>query len=250
MEEKPVFQFGKEGYQDAWTKWDDMKTYGAASRHVRRLVFKLIRGLQFETILDVGCGVGTLLSEVKREFPHVHLAGTEYADVGLEIARQRLPDAQFQNLDLSKEHIPGRYDLVVCVDVLEHIPDDLAAMRNLRAMTSKYLVVVVPIGPLFEVERVRVGHVHGYARKEFESRLRSSGFHVIRVMQWGFPVYNLYRRILHKLPESATTGKYGLWKKLNSLLLYFLLFLNLPFWGERYFALCTPVDNHPMPTGN
>jgi trans-aconitate methyltransferase len=238
--EPEMTDFSQNDYQQGWAQWDDMKTYGPASRHVRRLIFKLIRKHSFASVLDVGCGVGTLLAEIKKEYPHIQLAGTEYADSGLEITRQRLPDARLHILDLSQDHIFEQFDLVTCIDVLEHIPDDLAAMRNLHAMARNYLLVVVPLGPLFEVERVRVGHVHGYTRKEFETKLQQSGFQIIRAIQWGFPIYNLYRRLLHKLPETATTGKYGPGKQLGSLLLYNLLFISLPFWGERYFALCKP----------
>lgn len=232
--------FSQSDYQQRWPQWDDMKSYGAASRHVRRLIFKLIHGLSFASVLDVGCGVGTLLTEIKDQYPQVQLSGTEYTDSGLEIAHKRLPNARLHFLDLSQECLSEQFDLVTCVDVLEHIPDDLAAMNNLRAMTGEYLLIVVPLGPLFEVERVRVGHVHGYSRKEFDAKLRKSNFEVVLAFQWGFPVYNLYRRILHELPEAATTGKFGAGKRLSSFLFYYLLFINLPFWGERYFVLCKP----------
>lgn len=238
--------FSQNDYENKWSLWDDMRTYGAASRHVRRLIFNLIRGIKFTSVLDVSCGVGTLLIEIREKFGSVQLAGTEYADSGLDVTRQRLPEASLHTLDLSQQHLPKQFDLVICADVLEHIPDDLAAMQHLHAMTGNFLLIVVPLGPLFEAERVRVGHVHGYSRKEFDAKLRKSGFDIVKAIQWGFPFYNLYRRLLHKLPEAATTGQYGIAKKLSSLLLYYLLFINLPFGGERYFVLCKPrSDSKP-----
>ena len=52
-------------YDVGWdTKWDDMKRYGPMSRHVRRIIKKLIRPLQFQSVMDVGCGQGSLLSPV------------------------------------------------------------------------------------------------------------------------------------------------------------------------------------------
>lgn len=228
-------------YETAWGIWDDMKEYGPASKHVRRLIFTLLSRISFASVLDVGCGVGNLLSEIHIKYPGVILNGTEYAQSGLEVAKKRISDGKFQLLDLSKESLPNQFDLVTCIDVLEHIPEDISALTNLRAMTRKYLLVVVPLGPLFEAERTRVGHVHGYSRRGFEEKLNQSHFKVIKSIQWGFPFYNIYRRILHHLPESTVNGSYSLGKRVVSKLVYFFLFINLPIWGERYFALCEPI---------
>ena len=227
-------------YDEAWCQWDDMKEYGPVSRHVRRLVLKLLKYIEFASVLDVGCGVGILLNAIHDRYPSARLGGTEYSEKALARTHARLSLIETHKLNLSTEALQETYDLVTCVDVLEHIEDDSTAMMNLRAMTKNYLLVVIPLGPLFEVERLRVGHLHGYSRKEVDRKLRRAGFEIVRTIQWGFPLYNLYRRLLHRLPEAATTGKYGAGKRLSSLLLYCLLFINLPFGGERYFALCKP----------
>lgn len=225
-------------YDEAWCQWDDMKEYGPVSRHVRRLVLELLKDIEFASVLDVGCGVGTLLNAIHARYPSARLGGTEYSEVAIARTQARFSSIETHKLNLSIEALPETYDLVTCVDVLEHIEDDSTAMENLRAMTKDHLVVVVPLGPLFEVERVRVGHVHGYSRKEVDRKLRQSGFEIVRTIQWGFPLYNLYRRLLHKLPESTVTGKYDFRKQFIAFVTYWLLFFNLPFWGERYFVLC------------
>jgi len=51
-----------QSYDLAWQdRWDDMKRYGPYSRHVRRFIHKFIREIEFETVLDAGCGQGELL---------------------------------------------------------------------------------------------------------------------------------------------------------------------------------------------
>jgi hypothetical protein len=102
--------------------------------------------------------------------------------------------------------------------------------------------VVVPIGPLFEVERGRVGHVHGYSQAEVDAKLIRAGFRILKSMAWGFPFYNLYRRVLHLLPKQYPVGQFSSGKIIISWVLYYALFLNLPFWGERYFVLAE-VEN-------
>jgi hypothetical protein len=60
----------------------------------------------------------------------------------------------------------------------------------------------------------------------------------MKSMAWGFPIYTLYRRLVMNMPEESVSGKFGLKKKIISQVVYWLLFLNLPFGGERYYVLC------------
>ncbi len=233
--------FTPEFYDSAWNSgWDDMKVYGPSARHTRRFIFRLLEGLSFTTVLDAGCGTGVLLSQIQQKYPHTQLTGSEYSPNGLEYARQRLPNAQFHVLDLSRETLGGKFDLITCIDVLEHIPDDEAALKNMLAMTAGHLVLSVPLGPLFQVEVERMGHVHGYGRRELEGKLQGAGFEIVRAVQWGFPFYNLHRRLVNRLPAQASGGAVNPRKKLIANLLYALFYLNIAPGGERYYVLCRP----------
>jgi hypothetical protein len=58
-------EMSTEEYNKGWdTEWDQMKVYGPYARHLRRIIFKMIQSLQFETALDVGGGQGSLLAEL------------------------------------------------------------------------------------------------------------------------------------------------------------------------------------------
>ena len=159
-----------------------------------------------------------------KKYPHIQMMGTEYSLHGLDVAKERLPNANFQVIDLAKEKLNLQFDLVTCIDVLEHIEDDRAALINLHSMTAKYLVLSVPLGPLFKEEVDRMGHVHGYSREEVDNKLRDAGFEIIEAIQWGFPFYNIHRRIANRLHGQATTGQYSFNKKLASYLLYLFFY--------------------------
>jgi SAM-dependent methyltransferase len=234
--------FNPDFYDEAWHRWDDMKVYGSTARHTRRFIFSLMKGLSFNSVLDAGCGTGVLLQQILAEYPKVHLTGSEFSPQGLEFAQKRLPNADFHVLDLSRETLERKFDLVTCIDVLEHIPDDRAALKNLLAMTAGYLILSLPLGPLykFKAEVDRMGHVHGYSRAELEGKIREAGFEIIKVIQWGFPFYNIHRRIANSMPAETSSGAFSARKKLVSDLLYALFYLNLPFGGERYYVLCRP----------
>lgn len=228
-------------YDKAWHTWDDMKVYGATARHTRRFIFSLMDGLSFESVLDAGCGTGVLLKQISDQYPRAKLTGSEYSPEGLEFAKKRLPGSDFHVLDLSKERLYRTFDLIACIDVLEHIPDDRAALKNLHAMAGGYLILSVPLGRLFKVEAERMGHVHGYSRRELEQKLRDAGFEIVKVIQWGFPFYNLHRRFVNVMPAETSAGEYGARKKMLADVIYALFYLNLPFAGERYYVLCRPT---------
>ena len=225
-------------YNKAWHKWDDMKVYGSTARHTRRLIFSLLRGLSFDSVLDVGCGTGVLLQQILEQYPHAQLTGSEYSPQGIEFARARLPSARFCSMDLGRENLGRQFDLVTCIDVLEHVNDDRAALSNLQAMTRKYMLLSAPLGQLFEVEARRMGHVHGYNRAELEDKIQAAGFEIVKSIQWGFPFYNIHRRIANRMPETTSMGQYDGRKKLLSDFLYVLFYLNIALGGERYYALC------------
>ena len=94
-------------YDTGWTGWYDMKEYGPASKHVRRLVFQLMKQVKFSSVMDAGCGVATLLDDISRSYPTVELYGCEYSADAVETAKKRLPRAHFWQTDLSKEFCAG-----------------------------------------------------------------------------------------------------------------------------------------------
>src|SRR5438046_4396422 len=80
-------------YNRGWeTKWDDMKRYGPFSRHIRRILKDMIRPLKIESVLDVGCGQGSLLEELRTEFPYLKPCSGDFSKSAVELARQSIPD--------------------------------------------------------------------------------------------------------------------------------------------------------------
>jgi SAM-dependent methyltransferase len=231
----------KVAYDQGWdSKWDDMKKYGPFSRHIRRILKTMIRPLDIKSILDVGCGQGSLLAELKLEFPHIEPCGVDISQSAVKLARQRLPYGEFWVMDIARETLNKKCDLVICSEVLEHIPDDNTALRNLKQMTGKYLVISTPQGEMRKFER-EVGHVRNYARGELVNKLEQTGFVVISVVEWGFPFYSpLYRDFLEITGSKGTTGEFGALRKLISQAIYYLFLLNSSHRGDEIFVLAKP----------
>jgi 2-polyprenyl-3-methyl-5-hydroxy-6-metoxy-1,4-benzoquinol methylase len=231
-----------ESYDHGWeTKWDDMKKYGPLSRHIRRILKDIIRPLNIDSVVDVGCGQGSLLEDLRMEFPYIKPYGIDISKAAIELARQRVPDGRFYVLDISQEALNEKCDLVVCSEVLEHITDDIKVLRNLRKMTGKYLVISTPQGNMRGFER-DVGHVRNYASGEIVQKLDQNGFEVVSVTEWGFPLYSpLYRDFLEFSGGKGTTGDFGPVRKLISNLIYYLFMLNSSKCGDEIFVLAKPA---------
>jgi 2-polyprenyl-3-methyl-5-hydroxy-6-metoxy-1,4-benzoquinol methylase len=109
-----------------------------------------------------------------------------------------VPEGQFWVIDVAREALNKKCDLVICSEVLEHIVDDTAAIRNLRQMTGKYLLISTPQGKMREFEK-EVGHVRNYARGELVRKLEETGFVVVSVIEWGSLSIPLYIGIFSNL---------------------------------------------------
>ena len=225
-------------YNEGWEfKWDDMKKYGPFSRHLRRIMKNMIRPLKFESVLDVGCGQGSLLQELQSEFPNIKPYGIDVSSAAIELARKRVPSGRFYVFDITDSSLDERCDLVVCSEVLEHIPDDLLALHNLQKMTRQYLLVSTPQGRMREFEK-QIGHVRNYAPGELVNKIESSGFTVLSALEWGFPFYSpLYRNFLDFTGSKGTSGEFGPMRKLIARLIYSLFLLNSSSRGDEIFVL-------------
>lgn len=97
------------------------------------------------SVLDIGCGTG-FYAEVMRDEGVTRYTGVDIADTLLPDLRRRFDSYTFRKLDVSVEPIEGEYDLVIMIDVTQHITSDAKfafAMRNVREHLAADGVFVV-----------------------------------------------------------------------------------------------------------
>jgi tRNA G46 methylase TrmB len=72
-----------------------------------------------QCFLEIGCGTGFVISAVSKQFPDSKMLGSEYLEEGLIYAHQRLPNAEFVQMDA--RHIPyeSALDVIGAFDVLD-----------------------------------------------------------------------------------------------------------------------------------
>lgn len=222
------------------SSWDDFFIYNPASRHRRRIIKGLLRGLgaPFKKALDIGCGSGRMLEELRADFG-CEIYGIEPNPTS---AADRLKSALngFYPLDIETGALPGTFDLILMTEVLEHTVDDGAALANVARMAGKYLVLTVPAGPIRDTD-VDMGHKRHYTAASLQALVEKNGFRTLSCFAWGFPFHSLYRALLDLAPGQAVStfgqSRYGTAQKFISGLIHPFFFLNSSKRGCQLFYL-------------
>jgi len=132
-------------------------------------------------VLDLGCGPGNLLDFLA---PYGDAYGSDYSSDALRFCSERgyrrLFRADFHSLPLRGEG----FDLVTCIDVLEHLADDRKAMGELYRILRPSGLLVVSV-PAFQVlwgdHDTLYGHHRRYRTAEVRARLEEAGFQVSKL---------------------------------------------------------------------
>lgn len=98
-------------------------------------------------VLDVGCGAGVTGALVKRTLPSAHVTGVELFSDAAAKARQVIDEAHVLDLDRADAlPFPTRtFDLILCLDVLEHLVDPWAWLKKLRSHLSEDGTILVSL---------------------------------------------------------------------------------------------------------
>ncbi len=108
---------------------------------LRRIVKRLKPALGLSNAVDVGCGVG-FYSQTLAECG-LQVCGFDARAENVTEARRRFPGIPFEQANIEDRDISklGQFDFVFCFGLLYHLENPLQAIRNLRAITEKCLLL-------------------------------------------------------------------------------------------------------------
>jgi SAM-dependent methyltransferase len=157
--------------------------------------------------LDIGSGVAPML-----EGPDVLLSDMSLA--GMRVMRaegRRCCVLDIQRLGLRSASVKT----IVCSEVLEHVPDDQAAMVELARVLSPggRLILTVPLhGYYWSVDDDEVGHFRRYSRRDMKAKISQAGLRLRRVRRVG-SVFERALTIGAVLIYRTLAGRDGQWRK-------------------------------------
>lgn len=206
-------------------------------RRFNRWMADTIRPWVGRRVLETGAGIGNLTT---RLLPRERYAATDIDPMYLHYlsnlfaGRSRVEVAK---LDLTREEDfqpwAGRFDTVICLNVLEHIADDRGTLRRMRSTLAPggRLCLLVPQGPaLYGTLDSALGHERRYTRRELREKVEEAGFVVEKLFNFNrvsVPFWFLRGRVLRR----RTFGRFTLWIYERHVWLWRLLDRVLPWPG-------------------
>lgn len=125
-------------FEDMASRWWDLNGEFKPLHQINplRLNFVLDKanGLFDKHVLDVGCGGGILAESMAREGAHV--TGLDMGKEPLEVARLHALEAGVKlnyiqsTIEEHAQQNPQSYDVVTCMEMLEHVPDSLSVIQS------------------------------------------------------------------------------------------------------------------------
>ncbi len=156
---------------------------------------QLIKTVSPRNVLDAGCGEGETLERLSSLLPS-DVVGFDLNPDSLAYAAQRFPKGTFSVEDI--HHLPytdAAFDLVICLEVLEHLKEPVSALKELFRVTRAHLIVSVPNEPWFQLGNL--------ARGKY---LRRFGDHPEHIQHWN---RRTLRTMLERVvPDVAVIGAF------------------------------------------
>ena len=183
MSEKSIYTDGT--YLAANPSWHSEDAPWKASQILRMLKKHSIAPM---TVAEIGCGTGLILHELaKAHGPEVSFSGFEISRDALEICRSReAPNVRFYSQE-EIEGLPLPFDVVLMIDVIEHVEDCYAMLRAIKTK-GKLKILHIPLdlsaqtvlreAPLKKWRR-ELGHLHFFTKSLALMTLKEAGYEII-----------------------------------------------------------------------
>jgi SAM-dependent methyltransferase len=160
-------------------RWREDETEWRASAR-RELAIYLLQRFRSKpgklSMLDVGCGTGVLVRQLQT-FGDAY--GIDVSLKAVQYSRQRGSSSTAVGSAEELCFTKGAFDFVTMIEVLEHLEDDLKALRDIRALMqpSGTLILTVPaFQSLWSRRDVNLHHKRRYTIRELREKLIEGGF--------------------------------------------------------------------------
>ncbi len=198
-----AFAAAEEGLHGVLEELEEAKHYSA---WILQLIGPHVSG----RILEVGAGRGTYSTYFA---DRGHLTALEPSEVNSAVLRERLkayPNASVITAALDGAAAPGSYDTVVLLNVLEHIPDDHQALRDIYealAPGGKMVLWVPAFEALYGKFDQQIGHYRRYRHNQLLALVHKVGFQQVTTKYTNMPGFFAWWLVVRVLGKAPTSGR-------------------------------------------
>jgi len=190
----------EDDWEQHWATFGDAARGNPADVFRAKAIAKLLLSLGLHgRLVNIGCGEGDLLFDLRKRFADIELLGVDISREGIERAKALVPDARFLRADLLSPNPEfagyARFaSFGVCSEVLEHLDDPTTFLRSARTLfvPGGPTIITVPAGPRSVFDRY-IGHRRHFTKARLRSTLEGAGLEVVKISSAGFPFFTLYR---------------------------------------------------------
>jgi SAM-dependent methyltransferase len=155
-------------------------------RFAERLHALFIEAGPAESVLEIGVGEGFLSGYLSEKFPEKRFTGVEPNAADLALLRPKFPRIEaHQGSIYDLGFLKGRFDVVLCCEVLEHLTNPGRGLSEIHRLTPSRAIFSVPHEPFFMLSNLlrgknvpRLGndvdHVQHFGLKSFRALLEPS----------------------------------------------------------------------------
>lgn len=155
-------------------------------------LFRMVKPLKANTILDIGCGEGFTLKKLEERKIGKNNEGVDYSRDAVLLGKRIYPELKlYEGNVYDLKYKDKSFDLSLCTEVLEHLDDPVKAIKEIKRVSSKHIVFSVPNEPFFIMANFLRGkylknfgnhpeHINHWTAIGFEGFLKKQGLTVIK----------------------------------------------------------------------
>lgn len=175
--------------------------------------------IKVDSLLDVACGAGMITIEMAKRLKTSNNVGIDISRMMInkakELDKSKLIDWRVS--DIFKYNPKNKFDVVLCMDILEHVKDDLMFLKKVSSL-GKYILIKTPLEKStfskflvkfniydpWEDTNERYGHVHHYDERDLLVLFSKSNLKVIKSVSVPMPkrskfVWEIFRLLFYPI---------------------------------------------------
>jgi len=155
------------------------------AEHIHEIMSK--NGISPQTICEIGCGAGGVLSALQERRHEATFVGYDISPQAFELCRKKANNKlSFYQANLLEQE-GAFFDVVLAIDVFEHVPDYMGFLSRLRSKAS-YKIFHIPLDlsaqailreSALVTAREKVGHMHYFTKYTALATLIDCGYQII-----------------------------------------------------------------------